>query len=370
MSKTKMEPGVYKSEDIRWILQYPLENFGSQDVVVFDIDDTLITQPLDPFRAEHFITKSLLWNRFSSLEEQVQERFFAYLHMSHSPSNITLMDEHIPQFIKALQANEVRCIANTAQNQKCERSNMGFDSMNARIALLRHFDIDFASTTHDLQPMNFDVLRNHVTKPAISVTNPIDTVLYYRAGIAATMCTPAFKDGIVFSSQVPKHITQYELFNSAGITPQRLVFVDDKMANVQDMYDFMSAHGIECYSFCYSKNETTPLLSYFSDALYRTELQRLERFVEMLLNCEDTDRLYFESYLGKFISHLNIASEWTLDSKNKIYEKEITTGGSTLIDQGGNHHQHDEIKENSGNFQSYEEVKSIGEESGCHCTIL
>lgn len=315
------EAGVYKSDDIQWILQYPLKNFGPRDAVIFDVDDVLITQPLDPFRSEHFMTKSPLWNRFSLLEEPTQEKFFAYLHMSHF-QNITLMDERTPLFIKRLQANGVICVANTAQNSKCERSNMEFDSMNARIAMLRYFDIDFASTTHDLHSINFGV----TTTPAIStedsdtveeagisdktlreinIGSGLDVRLQYRAGIAATRCTPVFKDGIVFSSQVPKHVTQYELFRRAGITPQRLVFIDDKMANVQDMYDFMSARSIECYSFCYSKSETTPLSSYFSDAIYRTELHRLERFVEMLLDGQDTDRLYFEADFGRFVSRLH-----------------------------------------------------------------
>ena len=278
-----MRHGVYESDDIQWILSHPLANFGPKDAVIFDIDDVLITQRLDPFLLEHAEKESPLWMRFSSLEQHVRDKFFSYLRMSESPSTIALMDERTPLLISTLQSNGVRCLANTAQDQKFEPLNMSLDQVSVRIAMLRSLGIDFSHAFPDLAPMDCDAL-----------------------GLSrATKYTPTFKEGIMFSSSVPKHITQEALFNRVSTIPQRLVYVDDRMTNVQAMHDSMSALGIECYSFCYSQHKTKPFLSYFSDTVFREELQRLETFAEKLLRGEDTDRLCFESYFGRFVSHLS-----------------------------------------------------------------
>lgn len=295
----QIKPGIYESDDIELILSHPLKNFGHEDVVIFDIDDVLITQRLDPFWFEHVKKESSLYKEFLSQEQHIRDKFSLYLFVSQSLSTIALMDERTPTIIKKLQLQGVKCVGNTGLDPVFG-SNLNFDSASARIALLRDFGIDFSCAFPHLSSWTFDTLdQTHITAR-----------------------TPLFKEGIVFSPQVPKHITQHELFNRLEIAPKRLVFIDDRVENVRGMYDFINSLGIECYAFCYSKNKTKPLLSYFSDASFEKELRKSEEFLKKLLSGDNVNKFYLESYSSKFISHLNIEPGWTLSHKGKLKEKE------------------------------------------------
>lgn len=308
VSLEQIKPGIYESDDIELILSHPLKNFGYEDVVIFDIDDVLITPRLDPFFFEHAEKESPLYKNFFSLEQYIKDKFFSYLFVSQSLSTITLIDERTPTLIKRLQLQGVKCLGNTALDPAVVEFSLNFDSASARIALLNDLGIDFSCAFSYLSSSVFDTLDQ--------------TYL--------TTLPPLFKDGVIFSSQVPKHITQQELFNRLEITPKKLVFIDDRIENVQGMYDFISSLGIECYSFCYTKSKSTPLLSYFSYEAYRTELKKLEKFVEKLLSGEDVSKFYLESYSGRFISHLNIKPDLMIihTDKLKLEEKEYINDSS------------------------------------------
>lgn len=299
LSLEQIKPGIYESDDIELILSHPLKNFGHEDIVIFDIDEVLITPRLDPFWFEHVKKESSLYKEFLSQEQHIRDKFSLYLFVSQSLSTIQLMDERTPMLIKKLQLQGVKCVGNTGLDPVFG-SNLNFDSASSRVALLRDFGIDFSCAFPHLSSWTFDTLdQTHITAR-----------------------TPLFKEGIVFSPEVPKYITQNELFNRLEIAPKRLVFIDDRIENVQGMYNFINSLGIECYSFCYSKNKTKPLLSYFSDEIFEKELIKSEEFVKKLLGGEDVNKFYLEAYSGKFISHLNIEPGWTLGHKGKLEEKE------------------------------------------------
>src|SRR5690349_9355112 len=77
-----LSPGVYESDDIEHILSFPLANFGDQDLIMFDIDQTLITQ-LDPYYHSHRMNNTHLNQKLTSQPKHVSEKFDAYQFISN-----------------------------------------------------------------------------------------------------------------------------------------------------------------------------------------------------------------------------------------------------------------------------------------------
>ena len=75
-------PGVYESDDIEHILSFPLADFGDQDLIMFDIDQTLITQ-LDPYYHAHRMNNSHLNQRLTAQPKHISEKFDAYQFISN-----------------------------------------------------------------------------------------------------------------------------------------------------------------------------------------------------------------------------------------------------------------------------------------------
>jgi len=302
LSTTFSEPGVYESENIEFILSFPLKYFGVNDIVIFDIDDVLITDRFNPFYLEHFkTTKSSLAEKTSAMPLHMRYKIDFYLAASQSPHNIKIMDEQIPTLIKTLQEKGVKCMANTALAQ-IFGTNANFDYAGARVKLLKELDIDF-SNTFSLPKCVFDTL--------------------YEQGTSG--CPPLFTDGILFSSKILKSITQKELFSTLNLTPKKLLFIDDRIENVQEMYHAMTALGIDCYCFCYSKKETVPLIEYFSANVYQQELKLTEEFVNMLIVGGNVDYYFHEAYQSKFILNLKMEEGWTFTSKGHSWKPLLET---------------------------------------------
>lgn len=272
LSYQNLTPGTYESDDIKLILSHALENFGPEDIVVFDIDDVLITQRLDPFYLTHVQKKTPLFEKFDLLEEHLKELYFLYMSLFQAPDVISLMDERVPILIRELQERGIKCIGNTAMPPVCGPAS-NFDAAVARLRKLHRLGIDFSYTFLHLEAWDFETLNEkHIVK-----------------------IKPLFKQGIIFSGATPKHITQHELFKKIETVPRRMVFIDDIVENIFGMQDFISSLGIECYSFCYLKKKTKPILSYFSDEIFERELRILESFVEKLLINENVSNDFLKA---------------------------------------------------------------------------
>jgi len=260
-----LKPGIYESDNIEIILSHSLKEFGKEDIVIFDVDEVLVTG-LDPYYFEHYSKKTALHEKLFSQGQEVIDKFFLYMFLSKP---WTCMDENLPKIIKILQQQEVKCIANTALNPTINQQ-LSIDVPTLRVQTLRSFGVDFSGAFHHLPLWGFDTLDSkHIPKD-----------------------TPLFKEGVIFSSETPKHISTLEFFKKVGIKPRRILFVDDSLENSQTMYEELNLLGFECYSFFYSKKNSKSLRSYFSDQIFARELKKLELFIEKLLNGEDVDNLF------------------------------------------------------------------------------
>lgn len=294
-SQQHLDAGVYESHDIEMILSHAINTFGPEDVVVFDIDDVLITQRIDPFYLDHSQNRTPLFERFMSLDTDLQDIFLFYLNFaSYSPDTISIMDDRTVGLIRELQEKGIKCMGNTAMSSGCAN----FNSASARLRLLSRLGYSFLCTFPDLESWDFDVL-------------PGEHNIHGK---------PFFKQGIIFSGETPKHITQYELFKKIKKMPKRMMFIDDKIGNVFGMQDFFSSLGVECYSFHYLKKESKALPSYFPGEIYTREKRILEDFVEKLLAKEEIDHYFLESYNKKFMGSLNVFVESSEADERKQQE--------------------------------------------------
>lgn len=260
-----IKPGVYKADNMEIILSHPLKEFGTQDIVIFDVDEVLITG-LDPYYFEHYSKKSSLHEKLFSRGQHIIDKFFLYMFLTKP---WTCMDENLPKFVKKLQQQEVRCIANTALNPTVN-PKLSIDVPTLRVQILRSFGVDFSEAFPHLSLWDFNTLDSkHIPK-----------------------LPPLFKDGVIFSSETPKHISTLEFFKKVEFKPKRVLYVDDFLENSQTMFEELSSLGFECYSFFYTKKNAKSLRSYFSEEVFIRELRKLELFIEKLLNEEDVDEFF------------------------------------------------------------------------------
>tara|TARA_B100000614_G_scaffold262243_1_gene294858 strand:+ start:293 stop:1270 length:978 start_codon:yes stop_codon:yes gene_type:complete len=255
-----LTPGLYKSDDMEKILSFPLSSFGEEDMVIFDMDQTLITQ-LSPYTQV-----PLLCERLMAQPPHIREEFEAY---SFSSSPFALMDERIPDFIKGLQRQKVKCIANTLMFSILPFAE-SIDVPLLRVRSLQDLGIDFSGTFSHLPSWDFNALE-------------VDSAL---------RPPPAFKEGIILSSNLPKHVTTLELLKNLSFSPRRVVFIDDRFEHAQGMYEGLTAKGIETYSFVYSKAHNTTSLDYFTTDLAASRLIEIEDFLKRLLKLENVDEVF------------------------------------------------------------------------------
>jgi hypothetical protein len=256
-----MAPGVYESDDISHILSFPLRHFGSEDIVVFDCDEVLQTG-LDPFYFAHYQQKTSLSERLCSQSLPLIDKFDLYRFLT---TTYMLIDKRTPLLIKALQLGGIKCIVSTGLSPTI-LPLLNIDCPSLRLQTLKSLGFDFTKTFSQLPFWGFSTLLDEIT-----------------AGKASM-----FKDGVIFS-KTPKHITLLELFKKLSFKPKRVVFIDDSLQNVQEMFGAFSERGIECWSYRYSKRESLDLRSRFPKAFFDEYLAKIETFVERLVEGVDVD---------------------------------------------------------------------------------
>ena len=256
--------GIYKSDDMDLILSVPINQFGSLDYVIFDVDEVLMTGYV-PFFAEIAKKFKNFYHELFFKHKSTAEKLVLFM-FSHVPW--VFMDDRLPSLIERLRSKAVNILANTAIDPLIN-SQIGLDLPRSRVQTLRDFNLDFSKTCPTLDTWDFDTL----TAEEIKKDNPI------------------FKEGIIFSAQTPKHITTHKLFERLGITPRIMLYIDDSAENAKAMFEFITSKGIGCYAIVYTKKESKPLKDFFEVELFNQKLREIESFLEALLLEKNIDKL-------------------------------------------------------------------------------
>jgi len=273
MAKYKFNPGIIAADSLTDILLFVQSEFVTGDMVVFDIDEVLITERLDPFYFEHFKVESDLYKEFNLLDSEQKDLFFFFLLVTQSPQNIQLMDISIPELMLNLQNEGVICVANTAMPSSFMKCGRQFNFAEARKRLLSEFGFNFSvpEFSIDLSDILEDLLDRNFA------TNPI------------------WDSGVLFSSKASKSTTQMALLRCMSNVPRKFLFVDDNIENVRQMFGDISEMGIECYCIHYTKSQHVTWEDYFSVEDYNRELGKQEFFLRDLIGGGEVNS-YFSEY--------------------------------------------------------------------------
>lgn len=218
-------------------LQRALPELDENSLVVFDIDDVLVTNA-DAWEREYFPKRSTdstmlsIYNLKSDLNarvDRVKRDHLWQTYMSAFPG--TLLAHDAPQLIKKLQEKGVKVIALTgiwvnAHDQFVE---------DMRIKSLAELGIDFAQsfTAYD--------------------------------GVSLTACnfegkSPIFKGGIIFTALAcnSKGDVLKEFIKLIGWVPKRVIAIDDKRNNLDSLYEVLNQMKIAYEGLLYTAASNLP----------------------------------------------------------------------------------------------------------------
>lgn len=201
-----------------------LENADENTLVIFDVDDVLITTEdhfIHPYAEK--VTERIFNRNFDKpsdkkkLDEIVSLCFLL-------PKRI-LVEETTPSLIQRLKEKKIKVIALTA----CPSGNLGvIDKVEEwRVEDLRSFGIDFSSSFPKNQRIVLEGLKSE------SAPSPI------------------FEQGILFSYGFKKGDVLKEFLKSIDFSPSQVLFIDDLSHNLESIQEKMESEKIPHSVFHY-----------------------------------------------------------------------------------------------------------------------
>jgi len=223
-------PSCFDGSDIRKmktleVLEKKVAHFDEDCLVVFDVDETLIT-PIDPI----FHVKSLrnkFWRSYYYIL-MTGDLFFRRV-VEHYENGLftakyAFVDSKIPDLITNLQSKGVKVIALTSCPTGMHKQIGKIEDW--RVRHLLSFGIDFRKAF----PKQGDLLF-----AAFSQTHP-----------------PLFKDGILFANRYTKKGPLLSAFlEQVGWKPKEVVFVDDSAGSVRSVEESMKNLNVKCTGLQY-----------------------------------------------------------------------------------------------------------------------
>lgn len=206
-----------------------LKDADKNTLVIFDVDDVLL-MPTDEIylvdRGEYF-TKIMddLKKHFT------KTKFEKMINAIMIGRPVKIVDFKIIPLIKSLQTKEVPVMALTALSTGRFNNKQSF--VEWRIEQLKNADIIFNQWAA-VKPKKFT---------DFAIKNP-----------------PEFKEGVLFSSGIPKGEILKTFLQDCYSKPKRIVFLDDRRNNLESVEAFCKAEGISFLGFEYTAvKETRPV---------------------------------------------------------------------------------------------------------------
>jgi hypothetical protein len=216
---------VIKTTDTAVIRQEVLK-LTKDDLVTFDVKGVIFS-PTDQILAHKFIPEYRQFLKQIELTKGIDEakRLEGVVLLNYEPK---LVDEDIPEIIKAIQRNETRVIALTGGYTgplSAIESKEDF-----RVKTLKNFGIDFSASF--LVPMvRFDAL---IKKDS---NDPV----------------PLYKNGVLFSSRYPKGVVLKNFLEKVKFKPKRIVHIDNSLKKIEEVESFADEAGIDYLGIHYTK---------------------------------------------------------------------------------------------------------------------
>lgn len=211
-------------------LKAQLQSLDKNDLVIFDIDDVVI-QPVDQVFHPHH--KKELAKYYSDIQSQIsQDQMNDLLSTVNIQQQVKLVDPDIKEIFAMLRKRTIPTVALT----HCGTGKFGKinDVADWRIAQLQQVGVSFAK----LSPYKDQVYSS----------------LQGKHG------TAMFKSGILFTGYVDKGQVLVEFLKENNITPRKIIFIDDRKVNLDNVATFLETHNIAFTGFEYVAVSEQPVL--------------------------------------------------------------------------------------------------------------
>lgn len=244
-----LQPGfgvIAKSETLSF-LENQIDSLGENDLVVFDMDDVLIVAIDAILHYKYEKIRSGLHSRyFADLPPEQQQLLHSYV---WATAETTLVESHVGDLIKALQNRKTKVIVLTA----APVGSLGVieDTVALRLRELRDKGIDLSLAFPD--SATFALEEIHPGKGA-----------------------PAFRQGVILSSRFPKGDVLAAFLKKVGWKPRRLIFIDDRMTNVESVESSLAELAIElqCWHYTAAERHAKPIDYEIADLQVRTLVEK------------------------------------------------------------------------------------------------
>lgn len=223
-----------------------LESADNDTLVIFDVDDVLV-QPADQiFQSKN---KEYLLALDMALAKRTSTDKLEYLRAKIAfKQQEKLVDERVLELLAYLKQNNINTVALT----NCATGKIGdiarFEEW--RIIRLNTLGIDFSA--HNTLP---DVQFNYVDS---------------MAGV------PLIKSGIIFTGYADKGKVLRAVIRKFSLQPKKIIFIDDKLSNLQSVQTVAQDHKIEFIGVEYNAVKTS-LLEEFNQQRADFQFEVLEQ---------------------------------------------------------------------------------------------
>lgn len=257
-SDHKLAEKIYVSSEVNQCVHHAFTTFNESDLVIFDVDDTLIYF-LDPFYIEHVIKDSPLYQRCLESKNNVFDNFFNWL-MTTAPCS--LIESHTPQLVSSLQQQGTKVIALTALRSIFSQRESELLYLPAwRVKHLKELGFDFQKSLPPIPPLGWRFDSKFTQHPP----------------------EPYFEKGILFSGMAGKPNTLLNFLRTISFKPKKILFIDDFIENVVSVYRDLTRVGIKCYSVLYTRARTHSIESTFSIEEFQSYLKKQEKYLKRKL---------------------------------------------------------------------------------------
>lgn len=216
-------------------IELALKAADSETLVIFDVDDVLITARDQILQPDHkkFLEK-LNKDLKSRLSEEEAQKLWSIIWLARSDEAV---DSKMISLIKEAQGKDLKVMALT------NAWTGPFGDINSledwRIEELEGFGYTFKDSWITLKSETFENLKSKDSKRF-----------------------PVFKDGILFTCNLPKGDVLKAFLQYAGLSPKKIIFIDDKRKHLESVEAFSKDAGILFLGFQYTavaEKPKTPL---------------------------------------------------------------------------------------------------------------
>ena len=208
------------------------ETFDDQSIVLFDIDNTLVTYPHAIMRDDNIHLR----NKFFSFLREKYDSDLANKIWEYADARMILLEPEV--LFKILNIAKGQTLAVTARRTGKPNKEVKSDVEEIILNILKDLGITFKNNlTSESEIILHEIDVDLVTKIENNLTN------FDEPG------KPKYKDGIIFTCNLNKGTILNFFLDKIKYNPSRIYFFDDKLKNLNEMMEYCKNQNIEFYGF-------------------------------------------------------------------------------------------------------------------------